>query len=251
MELRDFFLEHPRAALAFSGGVDSSYLLYAGLRWAEELGVYFVKSAFQPEFERRDALSLAEELNARVTVLEADVLSCAEVTANPPDRCYYCKRVIMSTIKAAAKADGFDLVLDGTNASDDISDRPGFKALGEEGVLSPLRLCGLTKARIRELSHQAGLFTWNKPAYACLATRVKTGETITAETLRAVEASEDALFAMGFTDFRVRTSRGAAKLQFIPEQLPEAQRRFDEIRDRLTPYFTQINIDPAGREKSK
>ena len=251
MELRDFFLEHPRAALAFSGGVDSSYLLYAGLRWAEELGVYFVKSAFQPEFERRDALRLAEELNARVTVLEADVLSCAEVTANPPERCYYCKRVIMSTIKTAAKADGFDLVLDGTNASDDISDRPGFKALGEEGVLSPLRLCGLTKARIRELSHQAGLFTWDKPAYACLATRVKTGETITAETLRAVEASEDALFALGFTDFRVRTSRGAAKLQFIPEQLPEAQRRFDEIRDRLTPYFTQINIDPAGREKSK
>ena len=251
MELRDFFLEHPRAALAFSGGVDSSYLLYAGLRWAEELGVYFVKSAFQPEFERRDALSLAEELNARVTVLEADVLSCAEVTANPPDRCYYCKRVIMSTIKTAAKADGFDLVLDGTNASDDISARPGFKALGEEGVLSPLRLCGLTKARIRELSHQAGLFTWDKPAYACLATRVKTGETITAETLRAVEASEDALFALGFTDLRVRTSRGAAKLQFIPEQLPEAQRRFDEIRDRLTPYFTQINIDPAGREKSK
>ena len=251
MELRDFFLEHPRAALAFSGGVDSSYLLYAGLRWAEELGVYFVKSAFQPEFERRDALSLAEELNARVTVLEADVLSCAEVTANPPERCYYCKRVIMSTIKTAAKADGFDLVLDGTNASDDISDRPGFKALGEEGVLSPLRLCGLTKARIRELSHQAGLFTWDKPAYACLATRVKTGETITAETLRAVEASEDALFALGFTDFRVRTSRGAAKLQFIPEQLPEAQRRFDEIRDRLTPYFTQIDIDPAGREKSK
>ena len=251
MELRDFFLEHPRAALAFSGGVDSSYLLYAGLRWAEELGVYFVKSAFQPEFERRDALRLAEELNARVTVLEADVLSCAEVTANPPDRCYYCKRVIMSTIKTAAKADGFDLVLDGTNASDDISDRPGFKALGEEGVLSPLRLCGLTKARIRELSHQAGLFTWNKPAYACLATRVKTGETITAETLRAVEASEDALFALGFTDFRVRTSQGSARLQFIPEQLPEAQRRFDEIRDRLTPYFTQIDIDPAGREKSK
>ena len=251
MELRDFFLEHPRAALAFSGGVDSSYLLYAGLRWAEELGVYFVKSAFQPEFERRDALRLAEELNARVTVLEADVLSCAEVTANPPDRCYYCKRVIMSTIKTAAKADGFDLVLDGTNASDDISDRPGFKALGEEGVLSPLRLCGLTKARIRELSHQAGLFTWDKPAYACLATRVKTGETITAETLRAVEAGEDALFALGFTDFRVRTSRGAAKLQFILEQLPEAQRRFDEIRDRLAPYFTQIDIDPAGREKSK
>ena len=251
MELREFFLEHPRAALAFSGGVDSSYLLYAGLKWAEKLGVYYVKSAFQPEFERRDALRLAGELGAQVTVLEADVLSCAEVTANPPDRCYFCKRVIMSTIKAAAKVDGFDLVLDGTNASDDISDRPGYRALGEEGVLSPLRLCGLTKARIRDLSKEAGLFTWDKPAYACLATRVKTGEPITAETLQAVEASEDALFALGFTDFRVRTSRGAAKLQLIPEQLPEAQRRFGEIRDKLAPYFESIVIDPAGREKSK
>ena len=251
MDLREFFSEHPRAALAFSGGVDSSYLLYAGLKWAEKLGVYYVKSAFQPEFERRDALRLAGELGAQVTVLEADVLSCAEVTANPPDRCYFCKRVIMSTIKTAAKADGFDLVLDGTNASDDISDRPGYRALEEEGVLSPLRLCGLTKVRIRELSQEAGLFTWDKPAYACLATRVKTGEPITAETLQAVEASEDALFALGFTDFRVRTSLGEAKLQFIPEQLPEAKRRFDEIRKKLAPYFETIAIDPAGREKSK
>lgn len=250
MELRDFFAAHPRAALAFSGGVDSSYLLYAGLRWAEKLGVYYVKSAFQPEFERRDALRMADGLGAQVTVLEADVLSCAAVTDNPPDRCYYCKRVIMSTIKAAAKADGFDLVLDGTNYSDDISDRPGFKALGEEGVLSPLRLCALTKARIRQLSREAGLFTWDKPAYACLATRVKTGERITAGILQAVEKSEDALFSLGFSDFRVRTSEGRARLQFIPEQLPEAQRRFDEIRSLLAPYFTQIEIDPAGRERS-
>ena len=251
MELRDFFAAHPRAALAFSGGVDSSYLLYAGLRWAEKLGVYYVKSAFQPEFERRDALRLAEGLGAQVPVLEADVLSCTAVTANPPDRCYHCKHVIMSTIKAAAKADGFDLVLDGTNYSDDISDRPGFKALGEEGVLSPLRLCGLTKARIRQLSREAGLFTWNKPAYACLATRVKTGERITAGILQAVEKSEDALFSLGFSDFRVRTSEGRARLQFILEQMPEAQRRFDEIRSLLAPYFTQIEIDPAGREKSQ
>ena len=251
MELREFFSEHPRAALAFSGGVDSSYLLYAGRKWAEELGVYYVKSAFQPEFERRDALRLAESLGAKVTVLEADVLSCAAVTANPPDRCYHCKHVIMSTIKAAAKADGFDLVLDGTNFSDDISDRPGFRALGEEGVLSPLRLCGLTKAKIRELSREAGLFTWNKPAYACLATRVKTGERITAGILQAVEKSEDALFALGFSDFRVRTSEGRARLQFIPEQLPQAEARFVEIQRLLAPYFESVVIDPAGREKSQ
>ena len=251
MELTEFFAAHPRAALAFSGGVDSSYLLYAGLRWAEELGVYYVKSAFQPEFERRDALRLAEELGARVRVLDVDVLSCREVAANPPDRCYHCKKVIMSTIKAAAAADGFDLVIDGTNFSDDVSDRPGFKALGEEGVLSPLRLCGLDKATIRARSREAGLFTWDKPAYACLATRVKTGEAITAETLRAVELGEDALFALGFTDFRVRTSGEKALLQFIPEQLQTARERFGEIRRLLSPYFSDIELDPAGREKSK
>ena len=251
MELREFFLEHPRAALAFSGGVDSSYLLYAGLKWAEKLGVYYVKSAFQPEFERRDALRLAGELGAQVTVLEADVLSCAEVTANPPDRCYFCKRVIMSTIKAAAKADGFDLVLDGTNASDDISDRPGYRALGEEGVLSPLRLCGLTKAEIRVRSKAAGLFTWDKPAYACLATRIPTGEVITAEKLAAVEAAEDALFRLGYSDFRVRTREGQAKLQFIAPQHERAAAELDAIRQALAPHFTAVELDPKPRERSK
>lgn len=250
MELRDFFAAHPRCALAFSGGVDSSYLLYEGLRCAEELGVYYVKSAFQPEFERRDALRLAQSLGAKVRVLEADVLACPEVAANPPERCYFCKKVIMSTIKAAAAADGFSLVLDGTNASDDISDRPGYRALTEEGILSPLRLCGLTKAAIRERSREAGLFTWDKPAYACLATRVKTGQQITAETLCAVEKAEDALFSLGFSDFRVRTAEGRARLEFTAEQLPRAHDRLAEICTLLAPYFTEIDTKLTEREKS-
>ena len=251
MELQEFFRQHPQAALAFSGGADSSYLLYAGLKWAEKLGVYYVKSPFQPEFEYRDALKLAGELGASVTVLPADPLSDPQVAANPANRCYYCKKLIMSTIKAAAARDGFDLIIDGTNASDDISDRPGFQALGEEGVLSPLRACGITKAKLRELSREAGLFTWSKPAYACLATRIPTGETITAEKLYAVEQSEDSLFRMGFTDFRVRTGDGAAKLQFIAEQHREAARRLDEIKAALEPYYTAVTLDPKPREKSK
>ena len=251
MDLQDFFTQHPRTALAFSGGVDSSYLLYAGLKWAEKLGVYYVKSPFQPEFEYRDALRLAKELGATVTVLNADPLSDSQVAANPANRCYYCKRVIMSTIKAAAARDGFELIIDGTNASDDISDRPGFKALVEEGVLSPLRICGITKAQVRELSRKAGLFTWSKPAYACLATRIPTGEVITAGKLQAVEQSEDALFRMGFTDFRVRTKDGAAKLQFIAEQHGKAVRRLDEIKAVLAPYYFEVSLDPTPREKSK
>ncbi len=251
MNLQEFFAQHPSIALAFSGGVDSSYLLYAGLKWAEKLGVYYVKSPFQPEFEYRDALRLAQDLGAEVTVLNAEPLSDPCVAANPANRCYYCKKVIMSTIKAAAARDGFDLIIDGTNASDDISDRPGYKALGEEGVLSPLRMCGITKARVRELSREAGLFTWSKPAYACLATRIPTGELITAEKLHTVEQSEDALFGMGFTDFRVRTKDGAAKLQFIAEQHGEAAQRLDEIKAALAPYYSEVSLDPTPREKSK
>ncbi len=250
MELREFFALHPRVALAFSGGVDSSYLLYAALRWAEDVGVYYVRSAFQPEFEVRDALRLAGELGAEVKLLRADVLSCPAVAANPADRCYHCKTNIMSTIRAAAAADGYPLVIDGSNASDQISDRPGFRALEEQGILSPLRLCGLDKATIRSLSREAGLFTWDKPAYACLATRIPTGERITPERLAAVEAGEAALAAMGFTDFRLRTPEGRAWLQFTAEQLPEARARFDEIRAALAPYFAEIAIDPKEREKS-
>ena len=250
MTLKEFFTRHPRAALAFSGGADSSYLLWAGLQWAEKLGVYYVKSPFQPEFEYRDALRLAEELGAPVTVIPADPLCDPRVAENPANRCYYCKKIILSGIKDAAKRDGFDLVIDGTNASDDIADRPGYKALEEAGVLSPLRLCGVTKQKLRQLSEEVGLFTWSKPAYACLATRVPTGETITAEKLDKIERSEDALFRMGFADFRVRTKDGAAKLQFIAEQHGEAARRLDEIRAALSPYFSEITLDPAPREKS-
>ena len=247
MNLQEFFTRHPRAALAFSGGADSSYLLWAGLQWAEKLGVYYVKSPFQPEFEYRDALRLAKELGAEVTVIAADPLCDPKVAANPADRCYYCKKVIMAGVKEAAKRDGFDLIIDGTNASDDISDRPGFKALGEEGVLSPLRMCGITKARLRELSREAGLFTWNKPAYACLATRVYTGEEITAEKLRQVEGAEETLRKLGYSDFRVRLWHGAARLQLPGKQLERAASERRAIREALAPWFSTVLLDLEER----
>ena len=250
MELKDFFTEHPRAALAFSGGADSSYLLYAGLKWAQKLGVYYLKSPFQPEFEYRDALRLAESLGAAVTVLHTDPLACPEVAANPANRCYYCKQIIMSTIKAAAAKDGFDLVIDGTNASDDISGRPGFRALGEAGVLSPLRLCGITKAELRERSREAGLFTWDKPAYACLATRIPTGEEITAEKLARTERAETFLAALGFTNLRVRTASGAARVQLPASQLAEALRLREEIVRELKRYYSAVTLDLEVRDES-
>ncbi len=248
MTLQEFFSQYPRCALAFSGGVDSAYLLYTGLRYGAEIRPYYVKSQFQPDFEYRDAMRLCRELGAEPEVLPVDALCIEGVRRNGPDRCYHCKINIMSTIIARAASDGFSVLLDGTNASDDSGDRPGMRALGELGILSPLRLCGLGKPEIRRLSREAGLFTWDKPAYACLATRVKTGETITNERLKAIERSEDWLFSRGYTDFRVRTAGESALLQFPEEQLARARAELPAIREKLSEDFETIEIDPKGRK---
>ena len=249
MTIQDFFAAHPKAALAFSGGVDSAYLLYAGRACGADLRPYYVKTQFQPRFEFEDALRLCRELGAEPRVLHLDALCSPDVVRNGADRCYFCKINIMSSILAAAAQDGYPLLLDGTNASDDAGDRPGMRALEELEIRSPLRLCGLTKPEIRRLSREAGLFTWSKPAYACLATRVKTGEPITNERLRAIEESEDFLFSRGYTDFRVRTAGTTALLQFPAEQLERAKQEETEIAGRLGAFFDTITIDPKGRTK--
>ena len=164
MNLNEFFAEHPKAALAFSGGTDSAFLLYAGKCAGADIRPYFVRSQFQPEFEYEDALRLSNELGVDLRVVNADILQYDEVASNPENRCYFCKKRIMNAIRAAAAADGCDTIIDGTNASDEGADRPGMKVLKEQNILSPLRLCGLTKSDVRRLSKEAGLFTWDKPA---------------------------------------------------------------------------------------
>ena len=247
MTLEQFFQENPKCALGFSGGVDSAYLLYAGVRAGADIRPYFIKTAFQPAFELADAQKLAEGLGVEVTVLELDALADPRVAANPADRCYYCKQNLFRTLKERAIADGYPVLLDGTNASDEAGDRPGMRALAELSVRSPLRECGLTKAEIRARSREAGLFTWDKPAYACLATRVPAGEAITAETLARVEGAEDALFRLGYTDFRVRVFHSAARLQLPRGQMERAVREAETIQAALKPYFTPILLDLEGR----
>ena len=247
MDLETFFRENRKAALAFSGGVDSSYLMYAGNRYGADLGVYYVKSVFQPQFEMDDALRLASELGIKVNVIKADVLKDETVRANPKDRCYYCKKMIFNAIAKAANEDGYTLLLDGTNASDAEDDRPGMKALRELKVRSPLRECGLVKSEIRRLSKEAGLFTWDKPAYACLATRIRTGEEITEEKLGAVEASEDFLFSLGFTDFRVRRTGNTAKIQIKEDQFDRLIAIKDKIRTEFMKYYDAVTLDLEGR----
>ena len=243
MILSDFFQQHPQAAIGFSGGVDSSYLAYCAKKYAQNILAIYYKSEFQPEFEFEDAKRLCREIGAELTVLELDALSDPAVAANPADRCYHCKRNLFGTLAARALADGYTLLLDGTNASDDAGDRPGMRALRELSVRSPLRECGLTKARIRALSREAGLFTWDKPAYACLATRVPTGETITAEKLQKTERAEALLFSLGFRDFRVRYFAGAARIQLPEAQLPLALERRTELLSELKKIYPAVLLD--------
>ncbi|MDO4292963.1 MAG: ATP-dependent sacrificial sulfur transferase LarE [Eubacteriales bacterium] len=247
MTLQDFFAEHPKVAIAFSGGVDSAYLLYAAKRYAKKVRAYYVKSEFQPQFELDDAIRLAEELKADLQILRLDVLAVPRVSDNPSNRCYYCKKAIFSGIIRAAAADGFSVLLDGTNASDDAGDRPGMKALRELSVLSPLRECGLTKSMVRQLSREASLFTWDKPAYACLATRIPTGEKITAKKLEATEIAENFLFSLGFTDFRVRSQDGNAKIQLPEDQLAMLLEHRREILQKLGQYYKSVVLDLAVR----
>ena len=179
--------------------------------------------------------------------MEADILSVPLAAANGPDRCYHCKRALFALLWEAARRDGHTLLLDGTNASDDAGDRPGLRALRELEVRSPLRECGLTKAEIRAQSKKAGLFTWNKPAYACLATRIPTGTAITAGDLERVEAAEGALFALGFTDFRVRLLSGAARIQLPADQWDRASEQREAIRKALSPRFDAVLLDLETR----
>jgi len=247
LTLEHFFKENPKVAIGFSGGVDSSYLLFAGLRCGADVQAYYVKSAFQPQFELEEAKKLANLIGAKMTVLEIDVLGHEKVLENPADRCYHCKLSIFGSLAKQAATDNYPLVIDGTNASDDASDRPGMKALEEMGVRSPLRECGLTKDDVRRLSKEAGLFTWDKPSYACLATRIPTGRTITADLLQRVEKAEDALFALGFSDFRVRVYCDAARLQFPQNQTSAVLDKKEQIIKVIKPHFPTILLDLEGR----
>ena len=241
--LKAFFKENPKLALAFSGGVDSAYLLYAAVSFGADVKAYYVKTPFQPEFEYEDALRLAEQLGAEMVTIHLDVLSDDAITKNPKNRCYFCKKRIFTAILEQAKRDGYALIIDGTNASDDAADRPGTIALQELSVRSPLREAGLTKAEIRRLSKDAGLFTHDKPAYACLATRIPAGTPITAEKLSVTERNEGFLRSLGFADFRIRLMGTAAKLQIAEKELPLLFANREVILQTLKNDYTEVLLD--------
>lgn len=208
------------AVVAFSGGVDSG-LLCAVAREAlcdQALAITLV-SPMLPARERESAEAVARAIGIRHILLEDTVISEA-VAANQPDRCYHCKKVEFGNILEEARRLGHARVLEGSNL-DDLGDyRPGLKATAELQVLSPLRTAGLRKADIRELAWRRGLATWNKPAYACLASRIPYGQRIDAALLARVEAAEEYLQDLGLRQYRVRSHGEIARIEVAPEERP-------------------------------
>ena len=248
MKIKEFFEKHKNAAVAFSGGVDSAVLLFFAKKYAEKVKAYYVKTQFQPQFELDDAKEIAELLGVEFEIIELDVLSDKTVASNPKDRCYFCKKIIFETIKSRAEKDGFEAVLDGTNASDDADDRPGMKALEELGVLSPLRSCGYKKADIRRIARENNLPVADKPSYACLATRIPPLTEITEDKLSTTEKAEALLRNEGFTDFRIRYIDGSAKLELCRNDFSLLFEKRKKVVNLLKPYYKSVFLDLKERE---
>jgi len=241
----------PRVIVAYSGGVDSVFLLRAAVDalGAEQVLAVIGDSPSYPSRECADAIQLAEEMGVSFRIIQTEELLDTRYAANPNNRCYYCKHELFSRILRIAEEEGYAAVLDGNNA-DDVGDwRPGQQAGKELGVRSPLMEAGMTKDEIRVLSQQMGLPTWNKPASACLASRIPYGMPITMTALSAVEQAENYLRDIGFRQVRVRHHDKLARIEVAPDEITRfADRTLCEtITTRLREFgYQYVTLDLLG-----
>lgn len=211
------------AVVSYSGGVDSAVVLAVARRVLGERAMgCLAASPSLAAREREAAIELARIIGADCRVIETAEHDDPRYAANPADRCYFCKRHWYARIRKMADGEGWQVVLDGTNADDLGEDRPGRLAGQEMGVRSPLAELGIAKPQVRELARDLGLSVWNKPSMACLASRIPHGTAITAGLLHQVERAEDALAALGFRQFRVRHHGELARVELPPEDLARA-----------------------------
>ena len=222
--LHSLLTSYGRLAVGFSGGVDSTFLLWSALEalGSDNVLAIIADTPTLPRFEFASALQCAEQMGAYTLVVTPNELDDPAYVANPPDRCYLCKRRIFGMIKEAANEQGFDIVLDGANVDDAADHRPGQRAAQELGVKSPLAEAGLTKAEIRAASVEAGLPTAQRPSNACLATRIPSGTPITRENLSRIERAEAVLHDMGFALCRVRHHGDVARIEVPACDIEEA-----------------------------
>lgn len=237
--LRTIIAETGGLLVAYSGGVDSTLLLRVA---AEVLGdralAVTAASETYPAQEVEDAIALARELGVRQRVIHTTELETEEFASNPPERCFYCKTELFGKLVEIAKEEGLAVVADGSNVDDTGDFRPGMKAAAQLGIRSPLREAGFTKADVRELSRRLGLPTWDKPSFACLASRFPYGHRISPEELRKVAAAEQVLRDLGVRQARVRHYGDTARIEVSPDDFTTLLE--DENRHRVIAGFHQI-----------
>jgi pyridinium-3,5-biscarboxylic acid mononucleotide sulfurtransferase len=240
--------EYKSAVIAFSGGVDSTFLARVAKDvYSDNLLLITATSKTYPFYELDEAKSLAALLGIKQRIIVSEEMDIPGYTDNTPDRCYFCKSELFGKIKYLASEEGYEAVFDGSNAEDMKDFRPGMKAKHEKGVISPLAETGFTKSDIRRLSEEYHLPTANKQSYACLGSRFPYGEKITIKKLDRLAIAELEIRNLGFSQFRIRSHENMARIEFIPSEMDRAW----GVKDKLTEIcqqsgFNYVTIDLKG-----
>ena len=249
-ELRRIIRDARGALVAFSGGVDSTLVAAVA---AEELGeralAVTAESEMYPLHMIEDATKVASQLGIRHRVIKTSELAIECFSANPPDRCYHCKKELFGRLRELAQAEGLQEVMDGANADDPHDHRPGLRAAAELGIRSPLREAGIGKEMVRAISQRLGLPTWSKPSFACFASRFPYGFEITAERVEQVRKAEEVLRGLGLAQFRVRHHGTIARIEVLADDI--AKIAASEVRSKLVAElkrigFTYVTLDLQG-----